>query len=249
MIPGRLGITPNITDNPLSLSWHDSAWIPILNSTNVLDYFSDRSNPFFDRTCNNEIVKMQRLNPEQLQNMTGLEYVLLHVQEPILYVVRKQHRHGPQPNQVTALADYYIIAGVVYQAPDLASVLNSRLLSAVHHLQSSFEEASSFSRYHASKGYFWDFKSQRNGNEKVKVKEEKPKEEQSSLFQRKRVDMLLGELIKKFPLPIPPQPKPAPTVVTPKQENENGSNEMKEMKPEVKQEKIKPPPEKKPRLN
>ena len=27
------------------------------------------------------------------------------------------------------LADYYIIAGVVYQAPDLGSVLNSRLVS------------------------------------------------------------------------------------------------------------------------
>lgn len=61
--------------------------------------------------------------------MTGLEYVLLHVQEPILYVIRKQHRHGPQPNQTTPLADYYIIAGIVYQAPDLASVLNSRLVS------------------------------------------------------------------------------------------------------------------------
>lgn len=60
------------------------------------------------------------------RNMTGLEYVLLHVQEPILYVIRKQHRHSPQ--QVTPLADYYIIAGVVYQAPDLASVLNSRLV-------------------------------------------------------------------------------------------------------------------------
>lgn len=60
--------------------------------------------------------------------MTGLEYVLLHVQEPILYVIRKQHRHSPQ--QVTPLADYYIIAGVVYQAPDLASVLNSRLVSS-----------------------------------------------------------------------------------------------------------------------
>jgi hypothetical protein len=32
-------------------------------------------------------------------NMTGLEYVLLHVQEPILYVVRKQHRHSPQQGQ------------------------------------------------------------------------------------------------------------------------------------------------------
>lgn len=145
-MPSRSSLVPGISDSPLSLSWHDSAWIPILNTSNVLDYFSERSNPFFDRTCNNEIVKMQRLNPDQLQwafffsligllyfkfvcflrNMTGLEYVLLHVQEPILYVIRKQHRHSPQ--QVTPLADYYIIAGVVYQAPDLASVLNSRLV-------------------------------------------------------------------------------------------------------------------------
>lgn len=56
-----------IPDNPLSLSWQDSVWIPILNTTNVMEYFSQASNPFYDRTCNNEIVKMQRLNPEQLQ--------------------------------------------------------------------------------------------------------------------------------------------------------------------------------------
>lgn len=64
------------------------------------------------------------------RNMTGLEYVLLHVQEPILYVIRKQHRHSS--TQTTPLADYYIIAGVVYQSPDLASVLNSRLVRKLH---------------------------------------------------------------------------------------------------------------------
>lgn len=65
----RLGITApsGVADNTLSVSWHDSTWIPILNTTNVLEYFSQASNPFFDRTCNNEIVKMQRLNPDQLQ--------------------------------------------------------------------------------------------------------------------------------------------------------------------------------------
>lgn len=61
------------------------------------------------------------------RNMTGVEYVLLHVQEPILYVIRKQHRHSQ--GQVTPLAEYYIVAGTIYQAPDLNSVLNSRLVS------------------------------------------------------------------------------------------------------------------------
>lgn len=59
--------------------------------------------------------------------MTGLEYMLLHVQEPILYVIRKQHRHSP--THATPITDYYIIAGIVYQAPDLISVVNSRLVS------------------------------------------------------------------------------------------------------------------------
>ena len=55
------------SESQLGLSWHDSAWIPILNPGNVLEYFSQRTNPFYDRTCNNEVVKMQRLDPSTLQ--------------------------------------------------------------------------------------------------------------------------------------------------------------------------------------
>ncbi|XP_018357973.1 PREDICTED: mediator of RNA polymerase II transcription subunit 6 [Trachymyrmex cornetzi] len=229
MMPGK---TP-VQENPLGLSWHDSAWIPVLNPSNIMDYFSERSNPFYDRTCNNEIVKMQRLSPDQLNNMTGLEYILLHVQEPILYVIRKQLRHSP--TQASAVADYYIIAGVVYQAPDLGSVVSSRLLSTVHHLQSAFDEASSCSRYHPSKGYSWDFK---NGKALAAKKETPVREEPSSLFQRQRVDMLLAELTRKFPLPVP---KPVHQATEP----------SVEIKQEVKTEKkdMKPPPERKPRLN
>lgn len=185
---------------------------------------------------------MQHLSPEQLTQMTGLEYELLHVQEPILYVIRKQHRHSP--THVTPLADYYISAGVVYQAPDLGSVVNSRMLNTVHNLQSAFTEALSYSRYHPSKGYWWEFKDKEE-TEKSKPKDSKKKEEPSSVFQRQRVDLLLGELVKKFP----------PKFATPAQP------EQKEEKPEVKlenrHEKIedkqnssgaKPPPEKKPKI-
>lgn len=58
--------------------------------------------------------------------MVGMEYVLLHVLEPILYVVRKQHRHNA--NEATPISDYYIIGGMVFKAPDLASVINSRIV-------------------------------------------------------------------------------------------------------------------------
>ena len=69
----ELELTSNVkmaahaSENKFSISWHDSAWIPILNSENVLEYFCQRSNTFYDKTCNNEHVKMQRLDPAQLQ--------------------------------------------------------------------------------------------------------------------------------------------------------------------------------------
>lgn len=237
MMPGRL---PCLPDNPLGTSWHDTNWIPILNTSNVMEYFSERSNPFYDRTCNNEIVKMQRLSIDQLNNMTGLEYILLHVQEPILYVIRKQHRHSM--THVTPFADYYIIAGVVYQAPDLASILNSRLSSTVFHLQSAFEESMSYSRYHPSKGYSWELKVP------DKPKKESQREEPSSLFQRQRVDMLLGELTRKFPLPpikVPPQEQ-EPAI---KQEPREVKIEKTNSDSNTSTPSMKPPPEKKPRLS
>ena len=88
---------PNkLTENLLGISWQDSAWIPILTINNVMDYFSERSNPFYDRTCNNEVLKMQRAAPEQLQTLQGVEYCLLHVQEPILYVNRRELSTDPR---------------------------------------------------------------------------------------------------------------------------------------------------------
>ena len=84
--------------------------------------------------------------------MVGLEYILLHVQEPILFVIRKQNRHSA--TQVTPLTDYYIIAGYVYQAPDLHSLISFRLTSGIHHLVSAFDEAQSYMRYHPTKGKY-----------------------------------------------------------------------------------------------
>ena len=56
----------------------------------ILQDLTERTNPFYDRTCNNEVLKMQKLGvlDAQLTSMQGTEYCLLHVQEPILYVIR-----------------------------------------------------------------------------------------------------------------------------------------------------------------
>lgn len=118
--------------------------------------------------------------------------MVLHVQEPILYVIRKQHRMSP--TQVTPLSDYYVLAGTVYQAPDLHSVVNSRLTTCAHHLISAFDETMAYMKYHPTKGYSWHFDSQR----KEKRKDLTHRDSGSS-FQRRRVDMLLAHLSKKFP--------------------------------------------------
>ncbi|XP_067616767.1 mediator of RNA polymerase II transcription subunit 6 isoform X2 [Eurosta solidaginis] len=203
MLPGRQIVQPISQENPLWVSWHDTQMMASLSPATVMDYFCRKSNPFYDRVCNNETIRMQRLSLEHLNNMVGVEYILLHVAEPILYVIRKQHRHSP--TEATPMADYYIIGGMVYKAPDLASVINSRILATVTNLQSAFEEASSYSRYHPNKGYTWDF----NANKSHKAKSNKKdastsKDDGGTIFQKQRVDMLLAELVRKFPPPIPP---------------------------------------------
>ncbi|KAH8276336.1 mediator of RNA polymerase II transcription subunit 6 [Drosophila bipectinata] len=206
-----------MANDHLRLSWHDTQMMASLSPQTVMDYFCRRSNPFYEHICNNETIRMQRLGPEHLHNMIGLEYILLHVAEPILYVIRKQHRHNP--SEATPIADYYIIGGTVYKAPDLANVINARILNTVVNLQSAFEEASGYARYHPNKGYTWDFSSNKVLSDKSKSDKKdasSSKEENSgTLFQKQRVDMLLAELLRKFPPPIPPmlqnlqQPTPA----------------------------------------
>lgn len=115
----------------------------------------------------------------------------------------------------------------------------------MHHLQAAFEEASLYSRYHPNKGYTWDFSSNKvceclkfkyctnrissiqkisspkpilvtdKSKTQMKKEPEKAKEEPSSMFQRQRVDMLLGELMRKFPLPMMTNPNaPPPAAAT-----------------------------------
>lgn len=51
----------------------------------------------------------------------------------------------------------------------------------------------------------------------MKKEPEKAKEEPSSMFQRQRVDMLLGELMRKFPLPMMVNPNVPQAAAAPDQ--------------------------------
>lgn len=84
-------------------------------------------------------------------------------------------------------------------------------MSSAYHLETAFEELNSLARFHPSKGYSWE--TRRPGQltgpvtapppSPVKIPGKRDTEDACSQFQRLRVDMLLVELTRKFPLPLP----------------------------------------------
>lgn len=72
-------------------------------------------------------------------------------------------------------------------------------MTSVFQLESAFDDLFTMMRYQPSKGYSWDTKSPSSA---AGILKKEVKEEPSSNFQRQRVDMLLMELTKRFPLPV-----------------------------------------------
>lgn len=95
-------------------------------------------------------------------------------------------------------AHYHIIGGTVYQAPDLASIMNSRLSTSLDKILDSFQSCNSASRYNPTKGYWWEFKNHKVDTQKKK-KEEENVSKIATQFQKNRVDVLLGKLMKSHP--------------------------------------------------
>ncbi|CCH43948.1 Mediator of RNA polymerase II transcription subunit 6 [Wickerhamomyces ciferrii] len=144
------------------LQWKSPEWIQAfgLRTDNVLEYFSQ--SPFFDRTSNNQVVKMQSqfneniqlhsLNIEfELKKMKGIEFVILHRREPDFWIIRKQYRTGPE--QVESLSDYYIIGANVYMAPTVKDVVSTRLLSSALSLKNSLDKLQSLAQFTPSDGH------------------------------------------------------------------------------------------------
>jgi mediator of RNA polymerase II transcription subunit 6 len=112
-----------------SISFRDQLWLNAypLDRILVFDYFA--LSPFYDRSCSNERLRMESIHPfdmAHLSKRTGIEYILQEAQEPHLFVIRKQKREGPE--KVTALAAYYVLDGSIYQAPQLYTVIGSRVV-------------------------------------------------------------------------------------------------------------------------
>lgn len=74
------GSTPDHA-SPYEIHWENPAISPHqLNSSNILQYFCHLSNPFYDRECNNEVVRMQGLSQDKLTTLRGTEFYLYRYQ-------------------------------------------------------------------------------------------------------------------------------------------------------------------------
>lgn len=121
-----------------SVKWIDVTWLALfpLNASTALDYFS--LSQFYSRNCNNELIKMQRLDPALLTTMTGIEYGLEPcASDSAVFVIVKRRRAKTEP-QLTTLATYYIVEGEVFQAPNAQVVVANRFTQAMLHLRKSF---------------------------------------------------------------------------------------------------------------
>lgn len=157
-----------MTSEPLDeLQWSLPEWIQAfgLNYYNVLEYFAQ--SPFYDRSSNNQTLKMQyQFNPAKahmtqthpefvrdLERMTGVEFIVQTNDEPHFYIVRKQERQSPQRVQI--LHDYYIINLRVYMAHDIFSILNSRLLNCNAMFKQSYSLLGELSAFQTETGHLY----------------------------------------------------------------------------------------------
>jgi len=184
--------------------FRDNRWLELfpLNKETVLDYFA--LSGFYDRQCNNEIVKMQRLDMDKMKQLKGTEFVLFSHQEPVLYVIRKQRRETP--TLAIPQSTYYVINGTIFQSPNVYSVLSSRMLKVIYHMQQAFRIASGYKTFDLNTGYVWDF-TKSEGESKPVVP--KPKDTKQ-IEDAQRVDKIIASLYAQF-APPKPTPSPAPT--------------------------------------
>ncbi|OLL24935.1 Mediator of RNA polymerase II transcription subunit 6 [Neolecta irregularis DAH-3] len=139
------------------IQWRMPEWITAmggLSTYNILEYFSQ--SPFYDRSSNNQALKMQTQFSDfgdfqkNLLKMKGIEYAVVK-EGPEHWIIAKQHRVSE--TLAFPLTYYFVIWENVYQAPDLHSILSSRMLNTMRSLSQALDEVSSAVQWDARTGY------------------------------------------------------------------------------------------------
>lgn len=163
---GKIKMEATSTGNngPLDeVQWKHPEWIQRngLRTDNVLEYFS--LSPFYDRSSNNQVLKMQSQYNElhsrgndlysELQNMKGLEFVVAIAQDPDLWVIRKQERISPK--ETRPISTYFVVGENIYMAPAVHTIIQNRILSIALSLNKALGIARNLPTFSPSHGYLY----------------------------------------------------------------------------------------------
>lgn len=142
----------------------------------ALAYFCNIRNPFYDRTSNNEQIKMQKMDAALLESKDGVRYKLHYANEPDLFVIRKEK---VDKGRVTTTNCYYILGGLVFQAPLYQSVVSARLYNVLYSMNELFHDLQPNVRYSSTTGqYYWNFEEQETAMAAEEALQQKQKREQ-----------------------------------------------------------------------
>lgn len=184
---------PSDTEDLTGVMWNDRVWTSYfpLNENTVMDYFS--LSQFYDPRCNNELIKMQRLDTSLMQTMAGIEYKLhLPCPAPNLFIITKSRR-SVNPPSLEPLATYYIHEGNIYQSPSLHAILSSRILQSLHHMRNAFQTMQGAVTLSGQGKYVWDPPPL---GEEPKTGEAM-EHELMSVAERRAVDRMLYDVLEK----------------------------------------------------
>jgi len=121
----------------------DGVWLSQhgpLTSDNVLEYFSRSTH--YERTCNNEYIRNEELNPSVLLTLQGIEYRVEESDHPMLFVIVKQYRHSR--TVVRNMDFFFVFDNRVFQAHTVSELVASRLSRCCKHLQNVLDIIWSF---------------------------------------------------------------------------------------------------------
>lgn len=140
-----------------TICFKDVIWLQThqLGQSTVLDYFS--TSPFYEKSCNNEILKMQQrpVTESTLSTLTGIEYLVSESSiNSSCYIIYHQLRKSPTNTQL--LQVYYVLDGVIYPCSTLHDLVVSRLRTSLHHISKAMSKAIESNTFTPLSGHAWN---------------------------------------------------------------------------------------------
>jgi hypothetical protein len=106
-------------ENDIPDFWKHGNWNQPLNNDSIISYF--QKSPFYDKASNN--------TKPYYKTIPGLYYELIHSYQSRLFIIKRVDRKPDGSEVITQY--YYIIDSVVYKAPNVGSLLRTKLFNMV----------------------------------------------------------------------------------------------------------------------